>query len=316
MSNQEPPKQGRSNLQVMTFIVILSLVCAIVLSALASALKEPQEVAMELDRSENMLIAARIFTHAGTFQMLDKAGKYVPAKDAGDGVLMEVKEPESATKTQILQIYKRRLKPLLVDSKGDVTTFQKAGIDMDKYLKDFKKTGYYKQKWKLIYEILPNPAKGESESKEQKPTGYVIPVNGYGLWDAIYGYLAIKPDGETVIGISWYEQKETPGLGANISEEPWQRLFPGKKIFQPSASGKIDPKTSPIGITVVKGKVSEVLGDSPKAQNSVDGMPGATLTGNGVTEAYRDVLSAYRPFLIKIHSEEGKAPVATKEVQR
>ncbi len=42
--------------------------------------------------------------------------------------------------------------------------------------------------------------------------GYVFPINGMGLWDAIYGFLAIKTDGDTVIGISWYDQKETPGL--------------------------------------------------------------------------------------------------------
>ena len=68
----------------------------------------------------------------------------------------------------------------------------------------------------LIYKILPNPTKEAKENEE--PEGYVIPVNGFGLWDAIYGYLAIKPGGNSVIGISWYDQKETPGLGANIAE--------------------------------------------------------------------------------------------------
>ena len=50
----------------------------------------------------------------------------------------------------------------------------------------------------------------------------------------------------------------------------------------------------------MRGKVSEVLGDAPKAQSAVDGIAGATLTGNGVTKAYTDVLEAYRPFLIAI----------------
>jgi Na+-transporting NADH:ubiquinone oxidoreductase subunit C len=124
-----------------------------------------------------------------------------------------------------------------------------------------------------------------------------------GLWDAIYGYLAIKNDGDTVIGISWYDQKETPGLGANIAEPEWQSQFPNKKIFQESPNGETDFKTAPLGITVVKGKVSEVLGDSTKALSAVDGMAGATLTGNGVTNAYRDVLAAYRPFLLIVHEK-------------
>ena len=65
---------------------------------------------------------------------------------------------------------------------------------------------------------------------------------------------------------TWYDQKETPGLGANIAEAYWQSLFPSKKLFQEGADGKTDFKTAPLGITVVKGKVSEVLGDVTKGK--------------------------------------------------
>lgn len=289
--------QPSSNKQVITFMVILSVVCAVILSSLASALSEPQEVAKELDRSEQMMIAARVFTFEHTFQMQDEKGNYIPAKYAEGGRLVPGTPEDKATNAEILEVYKTRFIPKLVDDKGELTTFEKAGLDETKYTADFKKEGYYKQPYKLIYEILPN-------DEQKKPIGYVIPVNGYGLWDAIYGYIAIAPDGVTVIGISWYDQKETPGLGANISEKPWQSLFPGKKIFQESANGEIDLKTSPIGINVVKGRVNEVLGDSPKAKSAVDGMAGATLTGNGVISAYKDVLSAYRPFFIRINKEK------------
>ncbi len=57
---------------------------------------------------------------------------------------------------------------------------------------------------------------------------------------------------------------------------------------------------------MVRGKVSEVYGDSPKAKSAVDGMSGATLTGNGVTAAYKDVLEAYRAFLISAHNAAEK----------
>lgn len=295
------PKKGISNSQVMIFTIILSFVCAIILASMASALKEPQEVAKELDRSQQMMIAARIFTYEGYFLMEDEKGEKIPAKNGGDGFLVKGSENDIATQKDILEVYKKRFKPLLVNDKGELTTFEKAGINYDEYLADFKKTGYYKQPYKLIYEIMPNT----KEEKDQKPIGYVVPVNGYGLWDAIYGYIALKTDGDTVIGISWYDQKETPGLGANISEAPWQNLFPGKKIFQPNTDGSTDLKTAPVGIVVVKGRVSEVLGESQKAKTAVDGMPGATLTGNGVTSAYQEVLSAYRPFFIKIHQSEG-----------
>lgn len=308
MSEQQLPKQtAPTNAQVMTFVAILSLVCALVLSILASALKEPQEIAKELDRSEQMLISAQIMNHMGNFLMLDDKGEHVPAKYAGKGVLVPGSKEDRASRQEILEVYKRRLRPFLVDGKGNVTTFAKAGIDEDDYVNKYKKSGYYRQPYKLMYEILPNPKKGESETKEgEKPIGYVIPVNGMGLWDAIYGYIAIEPDGDTIIGIAWYEQKETPGLGANIADAPWQSEFPGKKIFLESPDGKTDFKAAPVGITVVKGKVAEVLGETLKAKSAVDGMPGATLTGNGVTTAYRDVLSAYRPFFIKIHDESKK----------
>ena len=253
----------------MIFIAVLSLVCALILSVLASALKEPQEQAKELDRSKQMMIAAKIMNHSDNFLIQDDNGHYIPAKYSGNGVLIPGNEDDLATGKEILEVYKKRLIPLLVDNNGNTTTFQKAGVDMDHYLAEFRKTGYYRQPLKIIYEILPNSNEGE------KPIGYVIPVNGFGLWGAIYGYLALKPDGDTVIGISWYDQIETPGLGANIAEASWQSNFPGKKIFQESSGGKTDFKTAPIGITVVKGKVSEVLGDSPKAKSAVDGMPGA-----------------------------------------
>lgn len=302
--SESPPSEGTSNAKTILFMVVLSFVCALILSILASVLEKPKEIAKDLDRSKQMMIAAKILDHNGYFLLQENDNKYIPAKSLPDGVLVPGSEKDFATNSQILELYKKRLKPLLVNDKGEAVTFEEAKVNEEEYLAKYKKTGYYKEPLKLIYAILPNPNPDEKATeKNQKPIGYVIPVNGYGLWDAIYGYLAIKPNGDTVIGISWYDQKETPGLGANISEQPWQSLFPGKLIFQESPNGTTDFKTAPLGIVVVKGKVSDVLGDSSKAKSAVDGMAGATLTGNGVTDAYRDVLAAYRPFLIKIHDE-------------
>lgn len=300
MSEQQPsaPK-GTSNMQTIIFMVVLSFVCALILSILASALEEPKEIAKDLDRSKQMMIAAKILSHEGYFLIKNDKGEYVPAKYAGKGRLEPGTVDNIASNAELIDIYKARLKPVLVDSKGDITTFQKTGINLDEYIGKFKKSGYHKQPYRLIYEILPN---GDGDKAE----GYVVPVNGFGLWDAIYGYIALNTDGNTVIGISWYDQKETPGLGANIAEAYWQNLFPGKKIFQETADGKTDFALAPVGIVVVKGKVAEVYGSSPKSKSAVDGMAGATLTGNGVTDAYRDVLAAYRPFFIKLQSSESK----------
>ncbi len=299
MSEQQPNPPS-SNTQTILFMVVLSLVCALILSVLASVLAKPQEIAKDLDRSKQMMIAAKVLDYNGYFLMQNEKGEYIPAKALEDGTLVPGTISDIATHNQLLKVYQTRFKALLVDSQGNLKTFAESGIKDEEYLAKFKKTGYYREPLKLIYEILPNmTAEQRKTEKQTSPIGYVIPVNGYGLWDAIYGYLALKPDADTVIGISWYDQKETPGLGSNISEEPWQSLFPGKLIFQQNAAGKTDFKSAPLGIIVVKGKVSDVFGNSPKSKSAVDGMAGATLTGNGVTDAYRDVLVAYRPFLIK-----------------
>lgn len=281
-------------------MVVLSFICAMILSLLASALAIPKVRAKELDRSKQMMISAKILDHSGHFLMKDEKGNLVPAKFEKDGVLVPGTVTELASEKEMLAIYNKRLKPLLTNDKGELFTFEEAKINEEDYLKNYKKTGYYKQPYKLLYKLLPNTT---SENAKDDVEGWVFPVNGLGLWDAIYGYLAIEPDAATVIGITWYDQKETPGLGANIADAPWQALFPGKKIFQENSSGEIDFKNAPIGITVVRGKVSEVYGDSRKSKSAVDGMAGATLTGNGVTDAYRDVLTEYRSFLMRIQKE-------------
>ncbi len=294
------PSSQSSNASVLTFIVVLSIVCAVVLSSLASALRQPQEVARELYRSTQMLVAAQIFNASeGHFQLPNDAGEYIPAKAESDGTLVAGDKSDVPSGEDVLAVYRNRFRPYLVDEDGDLVTFEEAGINEQEYTDKHRKRGYYRQPLKLIYKILPNDT-DDSETA----TGYVIPVNGYGLWDAIYGYLAISSDGLDVIGISWYEHKETPGLGANIAEPDWQSHFPGKHLFQMASEGTTDLSIAPVGITVVRGKVAEVLGEGPKAKSAVDGMAGATLTGNGVTKAYKDVLDAYRPFLMAIHEQE------------
>lgn len=316
MSESETPKTP-SNVQTIFFMIVLSFSCALILSILASLLEKPKEIAKELDRSKQMMVAAKILDHRGFFLIKDAEGKYIAAKYQ-EGRLVPGTERDFATKDQLLDIYNKRFEPILVNKEGVTKTFQETKIDYNVYVVEYRKTGYYKEPFMLAYKILPNPTnheeiKGSDARHKGSLEGYIIPVNGFGLWDAIYGYLAIQTDGNRVIGTSWYDQKETPGLGANIAEAYWQDLFPGKQIFQESANGKTDFKTAPLGITVVKGKVSEVLGNSPKAHSAVDGMAGATLTGNGVTEAYRDVLAPYRLFLIELQKKS--APQEEKPAQ-
>lgn len=263
MSEPNLSPKSQSNYTIW-FMAILSLICAVILSILASALREPQMRAKELDRSKQMLIAARIISPYGYFQVQDN-DQYFPAQYIQGGGLKKTDRMIYPSGEQVLEVYRTRISPFLVNDQGEEKTFQGAGINEQKYVQDYRKSGYYKEPLKLVYKVFANPKVGEDVQSENRPVeGYVFPINGMGLWDAIYGYLALKTDGDSVIGISWYDQKETPGLGANIAEPEWQSQFPGKVVFQESTNGKTDFATAPLGIVVVKGKVNEVLGNSPK----------------------------------------------------
>lgn len=279
-----------SDQKTIFFVVILSVISASILALLASVLQGPQEAARTLDRSKELLLSAQIYTHSGHLQLDGN----VPAKQVGHGYL----EPgqKIATKEDILGVYQARVRSIVVNRLGKRSTYAQEHLDENTYLLENKKTGFGALEWLPVYEILPNPRPDGSQPDGVKPECYVIPVAGFGLWDFIVGFIAIRPDGKTVQGISWYEQKETPGLGANIVEQDWQSQFPGKLIFQVSAVDKVNMKRDQIGVTVVRGKVKDVLGNTPKALSAVDGMAGATLTGNGVTRAYKDSLEPYRAF--------------------
>ena len=59
----------------------------------------------------------------------------------------------------------------------------------------------------------------------------VLPVHGKGLWGTMYGLLALEADANTVVGIGFYEHKETPGLGGEIENPKWKAQFEGKKVY-------------------------------------------------------------------------------------
>lgn len=312
MAEPKLKRAPHSDVQVVLFIISLCFVCGLLLSVVAYVLQGPQKQAKEFDRSKQMLIAAKILNHKGYFEMLDeKTGTIVPARfDAAQKILVKVEGvPPQATDEQIKEVSDLRIRPLLTTKEGTVSTFKEQNLTMSEYLEENQKAGYAKLPQKLFYAILPNEADagkitGEEVAKDlAKAYAFVIPVSGFGLWGPIYGYLALESNGDEVIGTTWYEHAETPGLGANIAEPWWQKQFFGKVVFQPSPSGSVDFQTADMGIIVVKGKVSDVYRNMPRAHSAVDGISGATLTGDGVTAAYKDSLTPYRELLTKVHQE-------------
>jgi Na+-transporting NADH:ubiquinone oxidoreductase subunit C len=125
---------------------------------------------------------------------------------------------------------------------------------------------------------------------EGKITRIILPVSGYGLWSTLRGFLALEPDGNTVADIVFYSHGETAGIGDFISKPEWRARWPGKRAFD---------ETGKLRLEVFKGRVAA---DDPLADYRVDGVSGATLTGNGVTNLIRYWLGdhGYGPYLRNI----------------
>ena len=121
----------------------------------------------------------------------------------------------------------------------------------------------------------------------------ILPVRGHGLWSTLYGFIAIKNDLNTVIGLGFYQQAETPGLGGEVDNPKWKVLWPGKKLFD----GAGEPM-----IHIIKGNVDPA---SPKADYQVDGLAGATLTSKGVDHLLQFWLGdqGFGPYLAKLRSK-------------
>lgn len=129
--------------------------------------------------------------------------------------------------------------------------------------------------------------------KEEGQTKLILlPVHGYGLWSTMYAYIALERDANTIFGLRFYEQGETAGLGAEIDNPRWRNNWTGKVVYGEAEKPQI---------RVIKGAVAP--GD-PEAKFKIDGLAGATLTANGVTnlihywlgpEGFGTYLKKFRP---------------------
>ena len=120
-------------------------------------------------------------------------------------------------------------------------------------------------------------------------TFYVMPLYGKGLWDDIWGYIALESDANTVKGVKFGHKGETPGLGDEITKKWFEKEFAGEKVF--------DNDTFK-GVTVLKGNKDPENKD--KEDHEVDAISGATLTSNGVTNMIQERLKHYVPFFKKV----------------
>lgn len=225
--------------------LILCAICSVVISGAAVILKPMQTANQILDRNKNILIAAGMFdsavnSNADVEAMFQRFNARIVDLDTGTFL--------SEADLQSLDL--------------DPLTYTETGARNDPDLSDALSGEEdvanirRRVKYATVYTI-DNPD-GTYES-------VVLPVSGYGLWGIMYGYLALEGDGNTVKGIGFYDHKETPGLGGEISNPRWQAQWPGKQIYGDAQD---------VAFQVAKG--------GGGSSNQVDALAGATLTSRGV----------------------------------
>lgn len=264
-------KPKSNTMKTISVALVLCLVCSILVSAAAVGLKPAQVENARLDRNKNVLVAAGLFdpakdTNADVAKRFEDFKVEIVDLNAGnylsDDELKGVGIPDrnaydasQATKNQALS--------------EDLGANDPASIGRKpKYAKVYVKTD----------------AAGNPEM-------VVLPIQGYGLWGTIYAFLTLESDLNTIKGISFYDHKETPGLGALIQEPKWRAMWHGIHAYDDN--GKVATGVTKAG--------------NPK-ENWVDGISGATLTSRGVSNMIQFWLGdqGYKPYLDHLRKQSSQ----------
>ena len=118
----------------------------------------------------------------------------------------------------------------------------------------------------------------------------IIPLRGKGLWGPLWGYIALEEDFNTIYGAVFDHKAETPGLGADINTDWFEKPFKGKLLFEGNEF---------VSITVHKGGKgsAKIAGDE---KHGVDAISGGTITSKGLEKMLKeDWLFSYKGFLMK-----------------
>lgn len=183
----------------------------------------------------------------------------------------------NADRTNATEMFAKYIKEQKVIEGGNISDNEKA------YLIDVKKE-------------LDNAKKGLTQklplfvAEKDGKSLYILPVRGNGLWDAIWGYIALNDDFKSINGVYFDHKGETPGLGANITETFFTEDFKGESIYDASGSFK--------GVEISKSNGDP--NNTDKSDNQVDAISGATITGNGVGAMINSGIRSYLPYFSKL----------------
>ena len=189
------------------------------------------------------------------------------------GVKSEAKEAEALFNQMIKQ-------QIVLDINGNPVKENISAFDIDlKKEQDKARTGEANKQLFPLFVL-----------NKDNNTYYVIPVRGKGLWGPIWGYIALDSDMNTIHGASFGHKGETPGLGAEIETEAFQKQFVGKKI--------LDAQGGYVSVKLIKG------GADPQDLHGVDAVSGGTVTSNGVTDMLYNTIKFYLPYFKKMEGQD------------
>lgn len=182
---------------------------------------------------------------------------------------------------EIMDIFNNNIEQLVIDSKGNILSDEEV---LKKGYKGGKAENIdlkVEMRKPVEDRIMPLYKYKGKDGKEI----FVVRLFGKGLWDEISGYLALDSDKNTIVGASFDHKGETPGMGAEMKDNPkFAAQFKGKKIFD--NAGKL------VSINVRKGGAVD-------KEHDVDAITGATLTSDGITDMLKTSLNNYYNFLKK-----------------
>lgn len=250
------------------FAAAVCVVCALLVAASAVGLRDMQEAKALLYRQKNVLLAA---------------GLVKPGDSLSDRELREVFD-----KNIVVRLIEVKSGEMVPEGKIDAKSY-----DQRRARNDPAQSHAVPPNGALVARVPTYGAvylvtKGVKDGPAQL---VVLPIEGMAMWSTAYGFIALDTDGNTVRGLTYYDQKETPGLGSEISNPKWQALWHGRKAYDAGWEPQLK---------VIKGKA----GPPDKDPHRVDGLTGATITSNGISRAMAFWFSndGYGPYLKKFRA--------------
>lgn len=239
------------------FAAVVCLICAVFVSSSAVSLKTRQDENAYLDKQRNVLIAAGLATEDEVLTTDEIQERFAPI----ESVIVDLRTGQEVTDV-------------------DPETFDQRAATSD------PNTSTEAPKNPAGIQRIPNLARVYRLEKDGKLGLLILPIEGKGLWSTLYGFLALDADLETIRGITFYEHKETPGLGGEVDNPRWKALWPGRRAFGADNEPRID---------VIRGQA----GPPSEDPYHVDGLSGATMTSRGVGRLVRFWLGdeGFTPYL-------------------